>query len=138
MAESHLFAAASRGYMDDTRPGWSRAHGLGRDQSAYFLCGTCLTMSARWLEFLRAGGIFFGKAKLPRAGRALLADAVGTMFGAATGTSTVTSYIESAAGVAAGARTGLGNRGDCGIISYCAIFSLRWSSRFLRTPQRQR
>src|SRR5258707_15433563 len=53
-------------------------------------------------EFLREG-------KLPRAGRALLADAVGTMFGAATGTSTVTSYIESAAGVAARARTGLGN-----------------------------
>ncbi|HXN65303.1 MAG TPA: NCS2 family permease [Candidatus Acidoferrales bacterium] len=49
------------------------------------------------------------EGKLPRAGRALLADAVGTMFGAATGTSTVTSYIESASGVAAGARTGFGN-----------------------------
>jgi len=47
--------------------------------------------------------------KLPRASRALLADAFGTLFGALTGTSTVTSYIESAAGVAAGARTGLGN-----------------------------
>ena len=47
--------------------------------------------------------------KLPRASRALLADAFGTMAGALTGTSTVTSYIESAAGVAAGARTGLGN-----------------------------
>jgi AGZA family xanthine/uracil permease-like MFS transporter len=39
----------------------------------------------------------------------LVADAVGTVFGALTGTSTVTSYIESAAGVAAGARTGLSN-----------------------------
>jgi len=38
-----------------------------------------------------------------------VADAIGTMFGALTGTSTVTSYIESASGVAAGARTGLGN-----------------------------
>jgi AGZA family xanthine/uracil permease-like MFS transporter len=47
--------------------------------------------------------------KLPRASRALLADATGTLFGALAGTSTVTSYIESAAGVAAGARTGLGN-----------------------------
>jgi adenine/guanine/hypoxanthine permease len=45
--------------------------------------------------------------KIPRVGRALLADAAGTMLGAVTGTSTVTSYIESAAGVAAGARTGL-------------------------------
>ena len=54
-------------------------------------------------------GGFLRDGKLPRASRALLADAFGTMVGALTGTSTVTSYIESAAGVAAGARTGLGN-----------------------------
>jgi AGZA family xanthine/uracil permease-like MFS transporter len=54
-------------------------------------------------------GGFLRDGKLPRASRALLADAFGTMFGALAGTSTVTSYIESAAGVAAGARTGLGN-----------------------------
>jgi adenine/guanine/hypoxanthine permease len=54
-------------------------------------------------------GGFMREGKLPRANRALLADAFGTMVGALTGTSTVTSYIESAAGVAAGARTGLGN-----------------------------
>lgn len=55
------------------------------------------------------GGGFLRDGKLPRASRALVADAIGTMFGAMTGTSTVTSYIESASGVAAGARTGLGN-----------------------------
>jgi adenine/guanine/hypoxanthine permease len=54
-------------------------------------------------------GGFLRNGKLPRASRALLADAFGTIAGALTGTSTVTSYIESAAGVAAGARTGLGN-----------------------------
>jgi AGZA family xanthine/uracil permease-like MFS transporter len=54
-------------------------------------------------------GGFMRDGKLPRASRALLADAFGTIVGALTGTSTVTSYIESAAGVAAGARTGLGN-----------------------------
>ena len=54
-------------------------------------------------------GNFLRDGKLPRASRALLADAFGTMVGAVAGTSTVTSYIESAAGVAAGARTGLGN-----------------------------
>jgi adenine/guanine/hypoxanthine permease len=54
-------------------------------------------------------GKFLRDGKLPRASRALLADAFGTMAGALTGTSTVTSYIESAAGVAAGGRTGLGN-----------------------------
>ena len=54
-------------------------------------------------------GGFLRNGKLPRANRALMADAFGTILGAVTGTSTVTSYIESAAGVAAGARTGLGN-----------------------------
>lgn len=52
---------------------------------------------------------FMKEGKLPRARRALLSDAVGTVSGAMLGTSTVTSYIESAAGVAAGARTGLAN-----------------------------
>jgi AGZA family xanthine/uracil permease-like MFS transporter len=47
------------------------------------------------------------QGKLPRAGRALLADAVGTTAGTLLGTSTVTAYVESAAGVSAGARTGL-------------------------------
>ena len=56
-----------------------------------------------------AEGGFMRAGRLPRASRALLADAFGTIIGALTGTSTVTSYIESAAGVAAGARTGLGN-----------------------------
>ena len=46
---------------------------------------------------------------LPRAPQALLADAVGTVAGAALGTSTVTPHIESSTGVAAGGRTGLAN-----------------------------
>jgi adenine/guanine/hypoxanthine permease len=54
-------------------------------------------------------GGFIKDGKIPRVGRVLVADSVGTIFGALTGTSTVTSYIESAAGVAAGARTGLSN-----------------------------
>ena len=45
--------------------------------------------------------------KLPRAREALLSDAVGSLVGAACGTSTVTSFIESAAGVEQGGRTGL-------------------------------
>lgn len=45
--------------------------------------------------------------RLPRAERALAADALGTVVGAGLGTSTVTSYIESLTGVSAGARTGL-------------------------------
>ena len=45
--------------------------------------------------------------RLPRARQALMSDAVGTVAGAALGTSTVTSFIESAAGVEQGGRTGL-------------------------------
>lgn len=54
-------------------------------------------------------GGFIKEGKIPRVGRALLADATGTIFGALAGTSTVTSYIESVAGIAVGARTGLSN-----------------------------
>jgi len=63
-------------------------------------------------------GGFIKDGKIPRVGRVLLADSVGTIFGALTGTSTVTSYIESAAGVAAGARTGLSN------VTVAALFFL--------------
>jgi AGZA family xanthine/uracil permease-like MFS transporter len=59
--------------------------------------------------------------RLPRAGRALFTDAVGTMLGAALGTSTVTSYIESSAGVAEGARTGLANM-VTGLLFIVALF----------------
>ena len=44
---------------------------------------------------------------LPRAGRALLADAIGTTGSALMGNTTMVSYIESGAGVSAGGRTGL-------------------------------
>ncbi len=45
--------------------------------------------------------------KLPRARKAFVSDAVGTVAGACLGTSTVTSFIESATGVEQGGRTGL-------------------------------
>ncbi len=86
-------------------------------------------VAARWQDALIAVALFFfldlfdtvgtlvgvgtqagymtEDGKLPRAGRAFLADALSTCTGAVCGTSTVTSYIESATGVAAGARTGL-------------------------------
>ena len=44
---------------------------------------------------------------MPNMREALLADAVGTVAGACTGTSTVTTFVESASGVEAGGRTGL-------------------------------
>ena len=68
-------------------------------------------------------GGFVKDGKIPRVGRALVSDAVGTIFGALTGTSTVTSYIESAAGVAAGARTGLSNVFVAGLFLLAAFFA---------------
>jgi AGZA family xanthine/uracil permease-like MFS transporter len=52
---------------------------------------------------------------LPRARQALLADAIGTVAGAALGTSTVTAYVESGAGIAAGGRTGLASLVTAGL-----------------------
>ncbi len=53
------------------------------------------------------GGLLTKDGKLPKAGAALMSDAVGTVAGSVLGTSTVTSYVESTAGVAEGGRTGL-------------------------------
>jgi adenine/guanine/hypoxanthine permease len=50
---------------------------------------------------------FMRDNKLPRARQAMVSDAIGTVAGAALGTSTVTSFIESASGVEQGGRTGL-------------------------------
>ena len=50
---------------------------------------------------------FMKDGHLPRAGRALLADAIGTTASAGLGNTTMVSYIESASGVAAGGRTGM-------------------------------
>ena len=52
-------------------------------------------------------GFLDDEGKLPRMGRALVADSSATVVGALLGTSNTTSYIESAAGVEAGGRTGL-------------------------------
>jgi AGZA family xanthine/uracil permease-like MFS transporter len=68
-------------------------------------------------------GGFVKDGKILRVGRMLLADGIGTTFGAMTGTSTVTSYIESAAGVAAGARTGLSNMVVAGLFLAAMFFS---------------
>ncbi|MEZ4452957.1 MAG: NCS2 family permease [Nannocystaceae bacterium] len=55
----------------------------------------------------RQAGLTDARGRLPRMGRALIADASATVIGACLGTSTTTSYIESSAGVEAGGRSGL-------------------------------
>ena len=66
-------------------------------------------------------GLLDEQGRLPRIGRALLADSTATMFGAAIGTSTTTSYIESAAGIKAGGRTGL-TAVTVGVLFLLALF----------------
>src|SRR5699024_124282 len=61
--------------------------------------------------------------KLPRVGKALIADAVGTISGACLGTSTVTTFVESASGVAAGGRTGLTALSTAGMFALSLFFA---------------
>jgi AGZA family xanthine/uracil permease-like MFS transporter len=64
---------------------------------------------------------FLKDGKLPRADKAMLADAAGTVGGVLLGTSTVSSYIESVTGIAQGARTGLANVMTSALF-LCALF----------------
>ena len=63
------------------------------------------------------------EGRLPRIGRAVIADSAGTVGGALLGTSPVTSYIESAAGTAAGGRTGLTAVVVAGLFLACLFFA---------------
>lgn len=76
------------------------------------------------------GDMLDENGRLPNAKGALLADALGTMVGAALGTSTVTSYIESSAGVINGGRTGLTSV-TTGLLFFAALF---FSPIFLAIP----
>jgi adenine/guanine/hypoxanthine permease len=69
----------------------------------------------------RQAGFLTATGDLPRAQRALMADAVATTAGAALGTSTVTAYVESATGVAEGGRTGL-TAVTVGVLFLLAVF----------------
>ncbi len=72
-----------------------------------FLFVDLFDTSGTLIAVAQRGGLLNAQGKLPRLGRALVADSTATMAGAALGTSTTTSYVESTAGVAAGGRTGL-------------------------------
>ncbi|MGH6872025.1 MAG: NCS2 family permease [Rhizomicrobium sp.] len=72
-----------------------------------FLLIDMLDTSGTLAGVAHEAGLLDERGRLPNARRALAADALGTMIGAALGTSPVTAYIESATGVQAGGRTGL-------------------------------
>lgn len=72
-----------------------------------FLFVDLFDTSGTLIGVAQKAGLVGPDGKLPRLGRALLADSTATMAGAVLGTSTTTSFIESTAGISAGGRTGL-------------------------------
>lgn len=72
-----------------------------------FLFVDLFDTSGTLIGVAQKAGLVDKDGKLPRLGRALMADSTATMAGSFMGTSTTTSYVESAAGTAVGGRTGL-------------------------------
>jgi AGZA family xanthine/uracil permease-like MFS transporter len=78
----------------------------------------------------RRANLLDENGKLPRANRALSADALATICGAMLGTSTTTSYVESAAGVEAGGRTGFTSV----VVGICFLIALFFSPVIAAIP----
>lgn len=72
-----------------------------------FLFVDLFDTSGTLIAVTQKGNLINEDGTIPRLGKALMADSVATMAGAALGTSTTTSYVESTAGITVGGRTGL-------------------------------
>ena len=68
------------------------------------------------------GDLLTEDGSVPNMDRALLADAVATVFGAVCGTSTVSSYVEASAGIAEGGKTGLAAMATGGLFLLAMFF----------------
>lgn len=72
-----------------------------------FLFVDLFDTSGTLVAVAKEGNMLDKDGKLPRLGKALMADSSASVAGSLLGTSTTTSYIESGAGIAVGGRTGL-------------------------------
>lgn len=72
-----------------------------------FLFVDLFDTSGTLIAVAKEGKLLDEDGRLPRLGRALIADSSASIAGSLLGTSTTTSYIESGAGIASGGRTGL-------------------------------
>ncbi|MDE1460561.1 NCS2 family permease [Spartinivicinus poritis] len=79
--------------------------------------------SGTLIAVAQKGKMLDKQGRLPRLGKALMADSSASMAGAMLGTSTTTSYIESASGIEAGGRTGLTAVVVAGLFLLCLFFS---------------
>ena len=75
-------------------------------------------------------GLLDKDGRLPKLGRALVADSSAAIFSSLLGTSTVVSYIESASGVEAGGRTGL----TSATVAVCFLLALVFTPLILIIP----
>ena len=75
-------------------------------------------------------GLMDEKGNVPNMKQALLADALGTTFGAMCGTSTVGAFVESASGISEGGRTGLTSL----TVSILFLVALFFAPLFLLIP----
>jgi len=78
----------------------------------------------------KRAGLLDKDGRLPKAGRALVADSTATILSALFGTSTVVSYIESAAGVEAGGRTGVTGV----VVAICMLLALFLTPLIIAIP----
>lgn len=113
-------------------PTFGAAFGAFSDPEFFTVNMLTVILTFLFVDFFDTAGTLVGVAnqaglmkdnKLPRAGRALLADSSATVVGAVLGTSTTTSYIESSSGVAAGARTGFASVVTAGLFLIALFFS---------------
>jgi len=78
----------------------------------------------------RRAGLTETDGKIPRVGRAFIADSTAAIGSSLLGTSTVVTYIESATGVQAGGRTGL----TAVVTALCFLAALVFTPLFLAVP----
>jgi AGZA family xanthine/uracil permease-like MFS transporter len=71
----------------------------------------------------KRAGFLDADGKLPKVGRALVADSIAAILSSLFGTSTVVSYVESSSGVEAGGRTGLTALTTAGLMLAALFFS---------------
>ena len=78
----------------------------------------------------RRAGLMSADDRIPRVGRAFIADSTAAIGSSLLGTSTVVTYIESATGVQAGGRTGL----TAVVTALCFLAALVFTPVFLAVP----
>jgi len=112
VAGVQLPPSAVTGFPPSIAPTWLQLHFEGPESVVVttvlvFLLIDMLDTSGTLTAVAYRANLLDEKGRIPNLRRALATDAVGTMIGAALGTSPVTAYIESTAGIQAGGRTGL-------------------------------